>query len=164
MNELTNEQIIEKVKGDWNAAQPTWNCWDNFTERDHLLAVAAAVRAQRQAGQEAVAAESRFHGQGWRECTVQHAAMVIAAPHEWNGYEVRLLYIAPPAAPVPEGYKLVPIEPTPTMAAAAHRWEAAGVKAVYRAMLKVAPQPIALFPNLQKAVREGLADGSIRIT
>ena len=39
----------------------------------------------------------------------------------------------------PESFKLAPIEPTPEMAAAAQRWVAAGVEAVYRAMLAAAP-------------------------
>ncbi len=39
--------------------------------------------------------QSRFHGQPWTPCSAEHVTMVLAAPHEWKGYEVRYLYAAP---------------------------------------------------------------------
>lgn len=36
-------KIIEAVKTDWNASQPSYNCWDNLSERDRLLFVAKAA-------------------------------------------------------------------------------------------------------------------------
>ena len=50
--------------------------------------------------QEPVAAQCRFPAVAWAQCDVEHARMVMANPHEWKGYEVRLLYTTPPAAPV----------------------------------------------------------------
>ncbi|WP_407715756.1 hypothetical protein ACJJWD_09375 [Comamonas testosteroni] len=38
--------------------------------------------------------QSRFHGQPWMPCSAEHVTMVLAAPHEWKGYEVRYLYAA----------------------------------------------------------------------
>ncbi len=49
--------------------------------------------------QEPVAAQSRFSGDEWTQCSVEHAKMVMANPHEWKNYEFRLLYTTPPAAP-----------------------------------------------------------------
>ncbi len=48
--------------------------------------------------QEPVAAQCRFPAVAWAQCDVEHARMVMANPHEWKGYEVRLLYTTPPAA------------------------------------------------------------------
>ena len=68
-------------------------------------------------------------------------------------YEVRELYAAPQPQQIPEGYKLVPIEPTPKMKTAgigvevyqeskpeigALTW--AEVGSIYRAMLEAAPE------------------------
>lgn len=62
-------------------------------------------------------------------------------PHK--DHPVRLLYTAPPSqasAWVPEGWKLVPVEPTPAMLrAGAH--QAVGALPIYRAMLASAPTP-----------------------
>lgn len=41
----TDAEIIERAKFDWNLTQPSWNCWDNLTERDHLKLVISATRA-----------------------------------------------------------------------------------------------------------------------
>lgn len=64
-----------------------------------------------------------------------------------ESYEVRKLYLAPGALPAPsvlEGYKLVPIEPTPTMITAAlessHAINAHRAEHCYRAMLAAAPE------------------------
>ena len=54
------------------------------------------------------------------------------------------LYLAPPAPSVPDGWKLVPVEPTPEMMRSGMNVpfnKAARHNAVYRAMLKEAPQP-----------------------
>lgn len=45
--------------------------------------------------QEPVAAQSRFSGDEWNQCSVEHAKMVMANPHEWKNYELRLLYTTP---------------------------------------------------------------------
>ncbi|CAM4401869.1 hypothetical protein COAQ111491_22050 [Comamonas aquatilis] len=42
-----------------------------------------------------VSGQSRFTGQKWEPCAAEHVAMVLATPHEWQGYEVRYLYAAP---------------------------------------------------------------------
>jgi hypothetical protein len=160
----------------------------------------SALIVQRQAGQEpvqlqhmAVAENGNLRwmtGRKARDCELYAMPDMGRAPK---------LYTAPPAAsvdvtltdegktPAPEGYRLVPLEPTPAMVDVYLRantayWErtdnmphtnpgkwrngtpSEATAESYRAMLKAAPQPIALFPNLQKAVREGLADGSIHIT
>lgn len=40
--------------------------------------------------------ESRFAGEKeWHPCAHEHVSMVLAAPHEWKGYEVRYLYAGP---------------------------------------------------------------------
>lgn len=44
---------------------------------------------------EPVAGQCRFVGAKWSECAVEHVAMVLANPAEWEGYEVRYLYAAP---------------------------------------------------------------------
>lgn len=55
---------------------------------------------------EPVAAQSRFEacGQPWGSCSIEHARMVMAAPSEWKGYEVRFLYAQPVArTPLSDG-------------------------------------------------------------
>ena len=54
------------------------------------------------------------------------------------------LYLAPPAPSVPDGWKLVPVEPTPEMMRSGMNVpinKAARHNAVYRSMLEAAPQP-----------------------
>ena len=60
--------------------------------RELARAVLAAADA---VGGEAVAAQCRFKGASWERCSVEHARMVLAAPHGWPDYEVRLLYTHP---------------------------------------------------------------------
>lgn len=49
-----------------------------------------------------VAGQCRFSGSQWSECAIEHVAMVLANPAEWQGYEVRYLYAAPqPVARAP---------------------------------------------------------------
>lgn len=50
------------------------------------------------------------------------------------------LYTAPPAPAVPEGWKLVPVEPTEEMLRAAFREASVYSPAAYRAMLGAAPE------------------------
>lgn len=73
---------------------------------------------------------------------VQHAAD--------NDYEFRVLYDAPPAPAVPDGFKLVPTVPTPEMIAAAMNCDDVTFNAnetfcvnfgnIYAAMVAAAPE------------------------
>ena len=54
-----------------------------------------AVNQQLTTEQEPVWGQSRFAGDQWGKCSVEHVRMVLAAPHEWPDYEVRYLYAAP---------------------------------------------------------------------
>ena len=61
-----------------------------------LLKFARAVAALSQPSPAVpVAGQSRFSGVAWGQCDIEHVAMVLAAPDEWKGYEVRYLYAAP---------------------------------------------------------------------
>lgn len=52
------------------------------------------------AGMDPVTGQCRFAGDlEWRPCAVEHVRMVLAAPQEWEGYEVRCLYVAAPLPP-----------------------------------------------------------------
>lgn len=55
------------------------------------------------------------------------------------------LYTTPPTPPtgVPDGYVLVPVEPTPEMLAALWAYKSDSLQDCYRAMLSAAPQPAA---------------------
>ena len=57
--------------------------------------------------EEIVAAQCRFVGSqptGWSPCSIEHAKYVLGVPHEWPGYEVRLLRLATAlSAPPPSG-------------------------------------------------------------
>ena len=57
----------------------------------------------------------------------------------WRAIEARANG-AQPAPSVPEGWKLVPIEPTPSMAASVELSTANSVSNIYRAMLAAAPE------------------------
>ncbi len=59
--------------------------------------------------------QARFKGGNWTSCSAEHAAMVMANPEEWGDYECRYLYTTPPAPSAPDGWKLVPVEPTEKM-------------------------------------------------
>lgn len=100
---------------------------------------------------EPAAAQSRFIAtdQEWLPCNVAHSRMVLAEPTAWAGYEARYLYTAEQvrtaiqqaAGAVPEGWRLVPDEPTLKMLHAG--WdvdELVTPDKTYRAMLGAAPQ------------------------
>lgn len=54
------------------------------------------------AGKYPVAAQCRFPGGDWSECSVEHARMVQSSPQQWpGGYEVRLLTVFEPPASQP---------------------------------------------------------------
>ncbi|ELY4583082.1 hypothetical protein SMZ82_002398 [Cronobacter malonaticus] len=66
-----------------------------------------------------------------------------------DGSCIKSLYNAPPAPFVPDGWKMVPVEPTPDMREAFHQaneeWEEGGAKwspdHQWKAMLSAAPEP-----------------------
>lgn len=61
---------------------------EGTASRAALNAVAAELKPVR--------GESRFVGEKeWHPCAHEHVSMVLAAPHEWKGYEVRYLYACP---------------------------------------------------------------------
>ena len=134
MNELTDEQIEAVI----NALPGIY-----FTEQSENVymarAIIAADRAQRQAGQEPAAfdvqAEQIKRMQEVIDCLVEQKAAYAEA---WSA-----MLATPPAAPVPEGFKLVPLEPTDAMCLAAVkaslRNPAINGLAQYRAMLAAAP-------------------------
>ena len=73
---------------------------------------------------------------------------VVAECWKREGKTVTPLYPAPPSVAVPEGWKLVPVEPTPEMREAFHdaneEWEDGGLNSPdhqYQAMLAAAPSP-----------------------
>lgn len=41
---------------------------------------------------EVIGAQSRFIGDVWQSCSVEHHQMVLATPADWPGYETRLVY------------------------------------------------------------------------
>lgn len=130
----------DKVRGVLQAqqAEPRCACGDSFTSD---AVCANCLAAQQQA--EPVAAQCRFEGEEeWSPCTLAHHLLVQAHPKEWPHYETRALCAQPPAVAVPDGYALVPIEPTEEMLAAGQQaWlNSAGADPsfdIYRAMLAV---------------------------
>lgn len=106
--------------------------------------MASALLAVLGAQQSPVWGQARFKGGEWSSCTAEHAAMVMASPDEWAGYECRYLYATPPAASVPDGWKLAPVEPNWSMIDAAinqHEGDAFLPVSLYKAMIAAAPAP-----------------------
>ncbi len=99
MNHIQALSLVEASKPALEAWEYPGPSWPEGREK----AAQALRTAIEQAGkQEPVAAQSRFSGDEWTQCSVEHAKMVMANPHEWKNYEFRLLYTTPPAAPVQE--------------------------------------------------------------
>lgn len=46
---------------------------------------------------EVVGAQSRFAGQEWAPCSIEHHQMVKATPSDWPDYETRLIYALKPS-------------------------------------------------------------------
>lgn len=64
-----------------------------------LHQIAEPVLSSAQSGEQVpVAGQSRMFGGEWGWCSVEHVAMVLAAPSEWKDYEVRYLYTHPSPA------------------------------------------------------------------
>ena len=117
MSELTPEQI-EAV---FSALPGIY-----FTEQSENVYLARAIigadRAQRQAGQEAVAFSQFLSDVMTAAGLVEHGKQCKALGQRLaDGCATfrTMLYTTPPAAPVPEGFKLVPLEPTEAMRDAA---------------------------------------------
>lgn len=98
--------------------------------------------------QEPVAGECRFEGETeWKRCSAAHHLHVQAHPNEWPGYETRALYATQQPAPaVSQGWKLVPVEPTPPMLQALWAYKSDSLQDAYSAMLAAAPQAPAVQP------------------
>ena len=59
-----------------------------------------AVEPDQPAQQEPVAAECKFDSESeWGRCSVEHHNLVQSEPHNWPGYQTRLLYTTPQAPP-----------------------------------------------------------------
>lgn len=83
----------------------------------------------------------------WTECSGEDYAEYckrIATGEADAGrfYEARILYTAPPAPAVPDGWKLVPFEPTEEMLRAAYREAGVYSAKAYRAILAAAPESV----------------------
>ncbi|EMB2737989.1 TPA: hypothetical protein ACKP07_000264 [Serratia marcescens] len=96
----------------------------------------------------AVAWEMRYWNSGyncwhdWERITEEkHAELSIAFATD-SDHEFRVLYDAPPAPAVPDGWKLVPVEPTEEMLRAAYRESGVYSAKAYRAMLAAAPESV----------------------
>ena len=64
-----------------------------FHEGQRMFAV-----PKQPAQQEPVAAECNFVGtKEWGRCSIEHHNLVQSEPHNWPGYQTRLLYTSPPA-------------------------------------------------------------------
>ncbi len=84
LNDVLDNMLRETVaRGDTLA--PGWRDEVRAVVRDMLAA--ESERCLR----EPVAAQCRFPGVAWSQCDVGHARMVMANPHEWPKYQVRLL-------------------------------------------------------------------------
>lgn len=82
---ITKERAQEIFLG--NGPEPTAS-----EERELARIALASLEA------EPVAGEARFKEERyWSPCTAAHVAMVLANPSDWPNYEVRYLYINPPA-------------------------------------------------------------------
>ncbi|HFF8968250.1 hypothetical protein [Serratia marcescens] len=98
------------------------------------------------ANAQSVAWEMRYWNSGhncwhdWERITEEkHAELSIAFATD-SDHEFRVLYDAPPAPAVPDGWKLVPVEPTEEMLRAAYRESGVYSAKAYRAMLAAAPE------------------------
>lgn len=83
------------------------------TRRAVLVDTTPQVQALLAQDLEPVAGQSRFFPyEPWRPCAAEHVRMVLAAPQDWEGYEVRYLYAAAPRPPAaqeckPQAYRLL---------------------------------------------------------
>jgi hypothetical protein len=75
--------------------------WLNVFECNFVNSALSAA-AQPAPVQEPVAAECKFdREQKWGRCEIAHHNLVQSEPHNWPGYQTRLLYTTPPAQPAP---------------------------------------------------------------
>ncbi|EMM6514603.1 hypothetical protein RVV74_001231 [Enterobacter ludwigii] len=140
--EFTKEQLIEHIKGRKEFAD---ECAADSTlhpeRREYYELTAEALRiALASLEAEAVA---------WRCVSTVTVNKPVADDWKRRGFAFHPLYAAPPAPVVPNGWVLVPVEPTHEMqsaAACAIRFDTTPINklwtgnAVYRAMLAAAPQ------------------------
>lgn len=93
------KELIEQIGG--RAALQDLIDNPRMANCDETAFLASALLAVLDAQQSPVRGQARFKGGEWSSCTAEHAAMVMASPDEWAGYECRYLYATPPAASVP---------------------------------------------------------------
>jgi hypothetical protein len=93
---LTDEQIEDLIGSSDGAWHEDVFHIEGPALADLLRDTAETLAAQAPAQQaEPVTGQARMSGGEWGACTVEHVAMVQAAPEEWKDYEVRYLYTHP---------------------------------------------------------------------
>ena len=98
-NELQQSHTTSRDRNDWTGEEDAKAAYDEHMEVAIALeAIPGQCLHQIQEptpSHQPVSGQSRFTGQKWEPCAAEHVAMVLATPHEWQGYEVRYLYAAP---------------------------------------------------------------------
>lgn len=135
--EFTKEQLIERCRGEIECAQITIRNGTSDTpnavaERLELFEIALSSLNANPVYQY----RERPYSE-WMECSERYYQVA----KEMNAEFTRILFTAPPAPAVPDGYALVPIDATRAMIDAASCVEEDGYEAMHKAMITAAPQP-----------------------
>lgn len=101
-------RAIDEVKGfGYASVDNEFQAMSAASRRAHALMPTAldALYDLQVPRMEVIGAQSRFIGDVWRSCSVEHHQMVLANPQEWQGYETRLVYavVAPAEDAKPQG-------------------------------------------------------------
>ncbi|EOZ3195992.1 DUF551 domain-containing protein [Yersinia enterocolitica] len=131
---------------------------NNFIESDHaqcgdVAALARIALAAKRAEESHSRREVWDGGNTWIQCSRQAYDR-----HEAAGQRVRVLYERPQlnSLEIPQGWKLVPIEPTQNMVDAhISGMQLAGFSRAYRDMLAAAPEPQNQQQNIPEIIPQG---------
>lgn len=99
---ITAEQMRKHLKmAGFDGAWPEWasNHNGHLTKAGAQLWIRHLFSLEQPAQQEPVAAECNFVGtKEWGRCSIEHHNLVQSEPHNWPGYQTRLLYTSPQPA------------------------------------------------------------------